>query len=280
MPPIQIPRHRDAPATSFRNRVEAGRLLAERLANYADREDVVVVGVPRGGVIVAAEIARALRVPLRVFAVRRLELLGAEELALGAISCDGRRVINRRLVKMLGIPGEMIATATRRAQRKVCKDETIYQAQGVAAMLPNMTGRMVILVDDGIFTGASMLAAVATLRKCKVARLVIASPVAPPSSHALFKKEADELEVLLTPWDLCGVSQVYQSFPRVTNEEVLRELRSAEIPAGLGKGQRFPRSRTRDAMTKLPGENRSRLDRSRNGAAGPGAGRSGVARGI
>jgi putative phosphoribosyl transferase len=165
-----------ATATQFRNRAEAGRLLAERLRAYAGRDDVVVLGLPRGGVPVAFEIARALDAPLDVFLVRKLGVPGHEELALGAIATGGTRVLNERLVESLGIPREWIEAIDAKEMRELERRERAYRGDRPP---PDLTGRTVILVDDGLATGSTMLAAVQAVRQDEPERVVVAVPVAP-----------------------------------------------------------------------------------------------------
>src|SRR5947208_4128456 len=166
-------------AQRFRNRTEAGRLLAERLRDYAGRDDVVVLALPRGGVPVAFEVARALDAPLDVFLVRKLGVPGHEELALGAIATGGTRVLNERVVHSLDLTEETIASIATQEQRELQRREGLYR-DGRAP--EPVAGRTVILVDDGVATGASMRAAALALRARGAGEVVVAVPVAPPET--------------------------------------------------------------------------------------------------
>jgi len=175
--------------TRFRNRTEAGRKLAERLADYAGRPDVLVLALPRGGVPVAFEIARKLDAPLDVFVVRKLGVPGYEELAMGAIASGGVRVLNDELVQALDIPDRVIEAVTARELRELKWREQTYRGEQPR---PEVRGRTVILVDDGIATGSTMLAAVHALRRLAPARIVVAVPTAAPSIREEIGREADE----------------------------------------------------------------------------------------
>ena len=163
----------------FRDRREAGRLLAAKLAAYANRPDVIVLALPRGGVPVAYEVARALRAPLDVFVVRKLGVPGYEELAMGAVATGGVRVLNDQLVSRLGIPNHLIDAVAARERQELARRERLYRG---GRPPPNVSGRTVILVDDGLATGATMHAAIAALRKLRPARMVVAVPTASPET--------------------------------------------------------------------------------------------------
>src|SRR3989442_14932503 len=154
----------------FRDRTHAGRLVAAKLTEYADRPDVLVLGLPRGGVPVAAEVARRLGVPLDIYLVRKLGVPGQEELALGAIASGGTRVLNEELVRHLGIPESVIDSLARREQQELERRERLYRG---GRPIPDVSGRVVILVDDGLATGATMRAAVEALRAHHPARIVV-----------------------------------------------------------------------------------------------------------
>jgi len=162
---------------TFADRAEAGRLLAEKLAKYAGRDDVIVLGLPRGGVPVAYEVARLLGAPLDVFVVRKLGVPGFEELAFGAIASGGVRVLNEDVARSLPASNEIIEAVTSREIAEVERREQLYR-DGRAA--PEVRGRVAILIDDGLATGATMRAAARALRKRGVARIVVAVPVGPP----------------------------------------------------------------------------------------------------
>ena len=213
----------------FRNRAEAGQMLAEKLAAYAHRPDVVVLALPRGGVPVAYEVAQTLDVPLDVFSVRKLGMPGYEELAIGAIAPGGVRVINERLVKGFGISETEIELVASREQRELQRRERLYRGS-----LPSLEvrGRTIILVDDGLATGATMRAAVAALKQKQPAQIVVAAPVASQSVCDEFEDVLGTPCVCaLLPHPLGGVGQWYVDFTQTTDEEV-RELLERSARAG------------------------------------------------
>ena len=165
----------------FRDRREAGRRLAERLTAYANRPDVLVLALPRGGVPVAYEVARALGAPLDVFVVRKLGVPGYEELAMGAVATGGVCVLNHQLVERLGIPEQVINAVAARERQELARRERLYRG---GRPPPDVRGRTVILVDDGLATGATMHAALEALRQQNPARIVVAVPVASPDDFA------------------------------------------------------------------------------------------------
>jgi len=217
----------------YRDRTEAGQRLAERLLDYRDRPDVVVLGLPRGGVVVAHEVARRLHAPLDVFVVRKLGAPGQEELAMGAIAGGGVRVLNPAVVDLWGIPASVIEEVTEQEQRELERRETLYR--GTRAPL-ELEGRTAVLVDDGIATGSTMRAAVAALRKHKPARIIVATPVAAPQACELLAGEADELVCDFTPDPFYSVGLWYEDFTQNTDEEI-RDLleRAAERPSGAAR---------------------------------------------
>jgi len=208
----------------FANRTEAGRGLAQRLKKYANRDDVIVLGAPRGGVPIAFEVATALHAPLDVFVLRKLGVPGREELAFGAIASGGVRVLDRRTIEGLGITGLDIERVTQAERQELERRERAYR--GGRPPL-DVTGMVVILVDDGIATGSSMWAAIRALRLMKPARIVIAVPVAPPSACDLLLPEVDEFVCLEMPEPFFGVGQFYEDFSQVSDEEVKELLGSA-----------------------------------------------------
>jgi putative phosphoribosyl transferase len=208
----------------FRDRADAGRLLAERLSHYAGRDDVLVLGLPRGGVPVAAEVARALGAPLDVFLVRKLGLPGQEELAMGAIASGGARVLNEELVETLGIPEALIDAVAAREEEELRRRERLYRGERPP---PEVEGKTVILVDDGLATGSSMRAAVAALRRLRPARIVVAVPTAPVSTCEELRPEVDELVCARTPQPFDAVGIWYENFNQTTDEEVRRLLAEA-----------------------------------------------------
>lgn len=213
---------------TFQDRTEAGQKLAQQLLSYAHRPDVLVLGLPRGGVPVAFEVARALHAPLDVMQVRKLGVPGQEELAMGAIASGGRRVLNEAVVLGLGIPQHVIEAVTAREQQELARRERLYRGDRPGF---KVQGRTVILVDDGLATGATMLAAIAALRQQHPARVIVAVPVAPPSICRELRAVADEVVCLLTPKRFLGVGQWYGDFSPTTDAEVRSLLeQAAQIP--------------------------------------------------
>jgi predicted phosphoribosyltransferase len=215
----------------YRDRVEAGRALASLLRDYADRPDVTVLALPRGGVPVAFEVARALHAPLDVFLVRKLGVPGHEELGMGAVASGGVIVLNEQVVRALGIPSRAIESVAEREQRELERREHVYRGDRPP---PNVRGRTVILVDDGLATGGTMLAAVRALRQEQPARIVVAVPIAARETCDLLRQEADEVVCAATPEPFHAVGVWYQDFTQTSDNEV-RELlaRTAEaaVPA-------------------------------------------------
>jgi len=201
----------------FRNRTHAGQVLARMLEEYGNRDDLIVLGLPRGGVPVAVEVANALHAPLDVFLVRKLGVPGQEELAMGAIATGGTRVLNYEVVKHLGIPDDVIDAATKAEQRELDRRELAYRG---TRETPEVRGRTVILVDDGLATGSTMRAAVTALRQQKPARIVVAVPVAAASTCQEFREEVDQIICATTPEPFYGVGQWYEDFSQTTDEEV------------------------------------------------------------
>jgi len=211
---------------AFPNRAEAGRLLGLKLSKYSGRDDVIVLGLPRGGVPVAYEVARALRVPLDVFIVRKLGVPGFEELAVGAIASGGVRVLNEEVANALPNRDEIIEAVTQRETAELERREREYRDRRPS---PEICGRTVILIDDGLATGATMRAAVAALRQRGVAKIVVAVPVGPPDTCREFEGIADEVVCASAPEFFQAVGQYYEDFSQTSDEEV-RELvaRAAE----------------------------------------------------
>jgi putative phosphoribosyl transferase len=210
---------------SFRDRADAGRRLASLLERYAGRDDVVVLALPRGGIPVALEIARALAAPLEAFVVRKLGVPGHEELAFGALATGGARVLNAEVVDHLGLGPALIESVTERERRELERRERLYR--DVRPPRP-LAGKTVVLVDDGLATGASMRAAVAAARAQKPARIVVAVPVAAAATCDLLRSEVDELVCPLTPESFYAVSLWYERFEQLTDAEVRELLASAE----------------------------------------------------
>jgi erythromycin esterase-like protein/predicted phosphoribosyltransferase len=204
----------------FRDRAEAGRLLAEELTDHRGRDGTVVLGLPRGGVPVAFEVARALEAPLDVFVVRKLGVPGHEELALGAIATGGVRVLNKSLLEQVSIPAEWIEAIDAKERRELERREQAYRGDWPP---PDLAGRTVILVDDGLATGSTMSAAVQAVRLDDPVSVVVAVPVADPGVLAALGEEAEEAVSVLTPQPLAGVGAWYEDFSQTSDEEV-REL--------------------------------------------------------
>jgi len=214
---------------AFENRVDAGRRLAQSLKGYAGRKDVIVLGIPRGGVPVAFEIARALQAPLDIFLSRKLGVPGQEELAFGALATGGVRILDQDLVQELNISEPEIERITGTVRKELERRERVYR--GTRPPL-QVEGKTVILVDDGIATGSSMRAAVHALRQMKPSRIVVAVPVAPIQTCNRLKLEVDELVCLSSPDFFWAIGQFYEDFSQISDEEVTELLhRAAQQPA-------------------------------------------------
>ena len=210
---------------AFSNRAEAGRFLAEKLGNYAERDDVIVLGLPRGGVPVAYEVAQRLRVPLDVFIVRKLGVPGFEELAAGAIASGGVRVLNEDVVRALPHADEIIESVTARETAELERREQSYRN---GRPPPELRDRNVILVDDGLATGATMRAAVAALRRRGAAKIIVAVPVGAPETCRELEELVDETVCAIAPEFFQAVGQYYQDFSQTSDEEVRELLAGAE----------------------------------------------------
>ncbi len=210
----------------FRDRAEAGQALAEKLRKYGGLPDVVVLALPRGGVPVAYEVARQLGAPLDVFLVRKLGVPWQEELAFGALASGGTKVIDWALVRQLGLSDAEIQAIIGREQSELERRERAYR-DGRPAV--NVRNRIAILIDDGLATGSSMLAAVRALRALGPARVVVAVPVAPPSTCDRLRSEADEVVCAYTPEPFWAVGAWYEDFTQTTDEEVRTLLAHAEV---------------------------------------------------
>ena len=226
----------------FANRTEAGQGLALRLKQYANRDDVIVLGVPRGGVPVAFEVAMHLRAPLDVFVLRKLGVPGHEELAFGAIASGGIRLIDWGTVESLKITGLNIELVIRAEQQELERRELSYRGKRPPL---DVSGLTVILVDDGVATGSSMRVAIGALRQMKPARIVVAVPVAPSSTCDRLQFEADELVCLQMPDPFFGVGRFYDDFSQISDEEVNELLDRAS--------QQRRKARDQDAQTVVRG---------------------------
>ncbi|MBI1874830.1 MAG: phosphoribosyltransferase [Acidobacteria bacterium] len=214
-------------ARRFRDRVEAGRLLAGELDRYVLRADVVVLGLPRGGVPVAYEVARALRAPLDVMVVRKLGLPQQPELAMGAIASGGVRVLNTDLLAYLHVSEDTIQSVAEREQRALEARERAYRGMRPPT---DLAGRTVVLVDDGLATGASMRAAVSAARQRGASRIVVAVPVAAPETIDEMRREVDEIVYVQAPSRFSAVGLWYEDFAE-TSDDTVRDLlqRAADV---------------------------------------------------
>jgi len=212
----------------FRDRTEAGRLLAALLEKYAGKPDVIVLALPRGGVPVAYEVAKALHAPMDVFVVRKLGIPAHEELAMGAVATGGVLVLNDQVVRALSIPGYVIDAVADWELLELKRRERLYRGDRPP---PDVRGKTVILVDDGLATGYTMLAAVRALRQQGPARIVVAVPVAAPDTCEVLKAYVDEVVCVATPEPFYAVGLWYQDFSQTTDEEVreLLERSAAEV---------------------------------------------------
>jgi putative phosphoribosyl transferase len=208
----------------FSDRLEAGRALAERLRLRSDLHDAIVLALPRGGVPIGFEIASALSLPLEVFVVRKLGLPGEEELALGAVATGGFQVLNRPLIEHLRIPAEVLTNVAAREERVLADRERLYRGDRAA---PALHGRVVVLVDDGLATGASMLVAIAAVRPQGPEKIIVAVPVAAPGTCAEIRKYADDLICLRYPHPFGSVGMWYERFGQVSDDEVRSLLERA-----------------------------------------------------
>lgn len=219
--------------TLFRNRMEAGRILADQLSKYVNRPDVLVLGLPRGGVPVAFQVAKALHVPLDVLVVRKLGMPGEPELAIGAIASGGVRVINDEVVQAYGISSQVIDRVATSELQELLRRERLYRG---GEPLPDVRGRTIILVDDGIATGSTMRAAILALRRQQCARIVVAVPVAAAATCDDLRTMVDDLVCVMTPEFFLGIGQWYEDFSQTSDDEVRmlieragRELNTREV---------------------------------------------------
>jgi predicted phosphoribosyltransferase len=201
----------------LQDREQAGQLLAERLAKYANRDDVLILALPRGGVPIAHEIAKRLQAPMDTFVVRKLGVPGFEELAMGAIATGGSEYIDENIVRSFEISREVIEEVVQAERAEMARRDRAYRgARGPI----DVRGRVVILVDDGIATGSTIRVAIAALRRLGPARVIVAAGVAPASTAKMLAAEADEFVALLTSENFRAVGQFYESFPQLTDDDV------------------------------------------------------------
>jgi putative phosphoribosyl transferase len=210
----------------FANRIEAGRYLATQLTEYANRPDVLVLALPRGGVPVAFQVAEALHAPLDVFMVRKLGVPGHEELAMGAIATGGVKVLNQEVIQSLRIPSHVIERVAAAELRELARREKEYRDDRPP---PDVRGKTVILVDDGLATGSTMRAAAKALRQQQPAQLVVAVPAAAPETCEEFRSEADRVVCAVTPEPFYGVGAWYEDFSQTSDAEVQNLLRLAPL---------------------------------------------------
>jgi len=221
--------------TLFKDRMDAGRRLASHLGKYAGRDDVVVLGLPRGGVPVAFEVARELHAPLDVFIVRKLGAPGQPELAMGAIASGGVRILNPEVVRWSGASEQAVERVTRSERAELERRETLYRGDREP---PEVEGKTVILVDDGLATGASMKAALQALKPRKPAAVVVAVPTAAPETRAEFENEVDEIVCAHTPQPFGAVGAWYRDFTQTSDAEVRELLEKARDDfVGRPKGE-------------------------------------------
>ncbi|UKO96115.1 phosphoribosyltransferase [Nostoc sp. UHCC 0870] len=208
----------------FKDRTAAGQVLASKLADYANCPDVLVLALPRGGVPVAFEIAQALNAPLDVLVVRKLGVPNNPELAMGAIASGGVRIINQQIVNEINISEEVIARVAAQEQRELERRESMYRGD---EPFPELTGRKVILVDDGLATGATMWAAVIAVRQKNPQEIVIAVPVAAPETYQQLQPKVEKMFCIATPSQFYSVGMWYEDFPQTTDAEVHELLKKA-----------------------------------------------------
>lgn len=205
----------------FNDRVEAGRQLATKLLEYVGK-DVLVLAIPRGGVVVGYEVAHRLKAPLDVIAPRKIGAPGNLELAIGALTEDGTLILDQRLVKYYGISENYIKEEVERQLHEIKRRLHMY---GGDRPYPNLKGKTVILVDDGIATGATMMAAIASIRKKGAEKIIVAVPVAPSSTLSKLRRNVDKLICLHTPEPFFAVGQFYRIFDQTSDEEVISLLK-------------------------------------------------------
>ena len=214
-------------ATVFHDRVEAGRLLAQLLRDHAGREDAIVLALPRGGVPVGYQVARVLGLPLDVFVVRKLGLPGFEELAMGAIASGGVRVVNEPVIRRWPNAAAKLDEVAAEEMEELRRRELLYRGGHPA---PNVRGKTVILVDDGLATGSTARAAIAALRKLECSRIILAVPVGAASTCAELRHEADAIVAVSEPDDFGAVGRFYDDFSQTTDREVCDLLAAARQP--------------------------------------------------
>lgn len=215
--------------TRFRNRTEAGQLLARKLTQYANRPDAIVLGLPRGGVPVAFEVATALNVPLDICLVRKLGVPGHQELAMGAIAFGGVQVLDRDVLAWLRITEQTIGKVAAQELQELQRRDRVYRGDRAQ---PQLGDRVVILVDDGLATGSTMRAAIEVVKTQQPQRIVVAIPVAPPETYQKLRTEVDEVVCLMTPPSFYAIGMWYEDFAQTTDAQVcelLRKIQGSQI---------------------------------------------------
>jgi putative phosphoribosyl transferase len=212
-------------STTFKDRKEAGSLVAEKLMRYADREDVIVLALPRGGVVNGFEIARQLKCPLDILIVRKIGFPGQPELAIGAVAETGVVVLNEEVISFGRVSEEYIKQETEKQKEEIKRRMELYRS---GKGLPELEDKTVILVDDGVATGATMKAAIAALKKEKLKKLVVGLPVASVEAEASIGKMVDEMVCLQTPLGFMAVGGYYEDFTQVTDDEVVEMLKRSK----------------------------------------------------
>ena len=214
----------------FLDRTDAGQVLARGLQQYKNQPDVLILGLPRGGVPVAYEVARELNAPLDVFVVRKLGVPGHEELGMGAIATGGVRILHEGIVREVGISPETIEAVSAREQAELERRERLYRGDRPA---PTIKGRTVVIIDDGLATGSTMKAAIQAVRQQDPRRLIVAVPTAPSETCEQLKESVDHVVCALTPEPFFAVGGSYADFTQITDEEVRELIASA---ANLSSG--------------------------------------------
>jgi putative phosphoribosyl transferase len=206
----------------FKNRTDAGRILAGKLIQYGNRSDVLIMALPRGGVPVGYEVARVLNVPLEVMIVRKLGVPGHDELAMGAIASGGVRVLNRSVIESLRIPPDSIEVVEKRETLELMRREAMYRGNRQPIVVK---GKTIILVDDGVATGSTMRVAITALREQRAGKIIVATPVAPPTVRWEMEALVEGFVSVLLPSDFLGVGQWYDDFTQ-TDDDTVYELLS------------------------------------------------------
>jgi len=209
----------------FRDRHEAGQLLAKELASLRGQKDVIVLGIPRGGVVVAYEVAKALQAPLDVYITRKIGAPYNPELAIGAVASDGTLVLDHTLIQRMGVPDDYVQAETERQRKEIERRLAAYRGSRPE---PDLKDKTVILVDDGVATGATILASLRALKQRKPAQLILAVPVGPADTISLLSQEADRVVCLYTPEVFWAVGAFYAVFDQTSDAEVIQLLQESQ----------------------------------------------------